>query len=82
MKVETKIFGVVGPIIGVSGVLLGAAKRKNMRGVAFLAETFGHPMYLGLRGAKALTDCLKTKLHLISLPQVSTHTTKAHSYST
>jgi len=65
IKVEPSLYGVVGPIVGVSGILLGLAdKRKGMRGVAFLAETFGHPMYLGLKGAKAITARLKIKLNI------------------
>jgi uncharacterized protein len=48
---EKSIFGVVGPIVGVSGVLLGLGKVK---GVSLLAETFAHPMYLGIKGAKEL----------------------------
>jgi uncharacterized protein len=56
LKVETKIFGVVGPIIGVSGVLLGSAKRHEIKAAALLAETFAHQMYLGVKGA---TEILK-----------------------
>src|SRR3989344_1884733 len=35
-----KIYGVVGPIIGVTGVLLGVAQRKKIPAVALLAQTF------------------------------------------
>ena len=49
--VETKIHGVVGPIIGVSGLLVGLGKMREMDAVALLAETYGHPMYLGVSGA-------------------------------
>ncbi len=65
LKTEASLYGVVGPIIGVSGVLLGlTGRRKGMRGVSFLAETFGHPMYLGLKGARAIVACLAKKLDL------------------
>lgn len=65
IKTEKSLYGVVGPVVGVSGLLLGlAGRRKGMRGVAFLAETFGHPMYLGLKGAKALTERLDKRLGL------------------
>ncbi|MBU2639208.1 MAG: PAC2 family protein [Nanoarchaeota archaeon] len=47
-----KIYGVVGPIIGVSGLLLGLSKERKIPAISFLAETFGHPSYLGLKGAK------------------------------
>ncbi|MBI2664573.1 PAC2 family protein [Candidatus Woesearchaeota archaeon] len=58
------LYGVVGPIIGVSGLLLGLAKRENMNGVSFLAETYGHPMYLGIRGAREIVKILNKKLSL------------------
>lgn len=56
--VERDIFGVVGPIIGVSGLLVGLGKIRKVLGVALLAETFGHPMYLGIKGAKELLKVL------------------------
>ena len=51
--ISTKPYGVVGPIVGVSGLLLGLAD-KNMDAITLLAETYGHPMYLGVKGAKEL----------------------------
>lgn len=56
--IEKEIFGVVGPIAGVSGILLGLAEKRGVKGVALLAETFGHPMYLGIKGAKELLKVL------------------------
>jgi len=53
-KVNEKLYGVVGPIVGVSGLLLGLAKRRNIPAIAFLAETYGHPMYLGIKGAREI----------------------------
>lgn len=61
---EPKLYGVVGPIIGVSGLLLGLAKRENMHAVSFLAETYGHPMYLGIRGAREIVKILNKKFSL------------------
>ena len=61
MLVEKNIFGVVGPIVGVSGVLLGLGKKRNVKGVALLAETFGHPMYLGIKGAKEILKVIEKK---------------------
>ncbi|MCP3683053.1 MAG: hypothetical protein GY861_10215 [bacterium] len=63
-ELENKLYGIVGPIIGVSGLLLGLAKRRNIEGVSFLAETYGHPMYLGLKGARELVNVLSNKLKL------------------
>jgi len=62
--VEKTIFGVVGPIIGVSGVLLGLGKKKGIFGVALLAETFGHPMYLGMKGGQEVLSILEKRYHL------------------
>jgi uncharacterized protein len=59
--VQKNIFGVVGPIIGVSGILLGLAQRRKVKGVALLAETFAHPMYLGIKGAKELLRVIDKK---------------------
>jgi len=61
---EPRLYGIVGPIIGVSGLLLGLAKRENMNAVSFLAETYGHPMYLGIRGAREIVKLLNKKFSL------------------
>ncbi len=54
IKVNQDIYGVVGPIMGVSGLLLGLAARKKVDAVCLLAETYGHPMYIGLKGVQAI----------------------------
>jgi len=59
-----KIYGVVGPIVGVSGLLLGLAKKKNIPAIALLSETYGHPMYLGVKGARGILKVLNAKLGL------------------
>ena len=59
---NTKLYGKVGPIIGVSGLLLGLAKRRNVQAVSLLAETYGHPLYLGVSGAREILQILKKKL--------------------
>ena len=61
-RVNTKLYGTVGPIIGVSGLLLGLAKRRKMHAVSLLAETFGHPLYLGISGAREILKVIKKKL--------------------
>lgn len=63
-KIEKKIYGVVGPIIGVTGIILGLAKRKKIPAATLLAETLGHPMYIGITGAKEVLKILKTKMQL------------------
>lgn len=59
-----KLHGVVGPIMGISGLLLGLSKEKKARAACLLAETFGHPMHLGLREAKELMIILEKKYKL------------------
>jgi uncharacterized protein len=61
MLVEKNIFGVVGPIVGVSGILLGLGRKRQVKAVSLLAETFGHPMYLGVKGAKELLKVIENK---------------------
>lgn len=63
-QMATKLYGTVGPIVGVSGLLLGIAKRRNLPAVALLAETYGHPMYLGVKGAREIVKVLNRKLEM------------------
>lgn len=62
--VSNKLYGVVGPIVGVSGLLLGLASKRNIEAISFLAETYGHPMYLGIKGAKEILKILNRQLGL------------------
>ncbi len=64
VNVEKKVYGKVGPIIGVSGVLLGMAPRFGMDAITLLAETYAHPMYLGIKGSREIIKILKKKLGL------------------
>ena len=70
-KVDTNLYGIVGPIIGVSGLLIGLAKQKKIQAGALLAETFAHPMYLGVKGSKEILKIIqqrfKIKLNLKEL---------------
>lgn len=59
-----KIYGVVGPIIGVTGVLLGVAQRKKVLAAALLAQTFAHPAYLGIKGAKETLHVINAKFDM------------------
>ncbi len=63
-NVSNNLYGVVGPIMGVSGVLLGLAGRKNLPAISLLAETYGHPLYLGINGAKEILHILSKKLNV------------------
>ncbi len=59
-----KIYGLVGPIIGVSGLLVGLAGKRNIPAVSLLAETYGTANHVGLKGAKALLKVLDDRLKL------------------
>lgn len=63
-SLDKNLYGVVGPIVGVSGLLLGLAGKRNVKAASFLAETFGHPMYLGVKGAREILKTLNKKLDL------------------
>ncbi|MBI2148401.1 PAC2 family protein [Candidatus Woesearchaeota archaeon] len=56
--------GVVGPIIGVSGLLMGLAKMREMKGTVLLVETLGIPTYLGVKEARELLKVLNKHLKL------------------
>ena len=60
LKHEKKIYGHVGPILGVSGLLLGISSKHDVPAFSLLAETFGHPIYVGLKGTKAILNILNT----------------------
>ncbi len=62
--VHMDTFSVVGPIVGVSGLLTGLAGKRNIPAVSLLAETFAHPNYLGIRGAKELLKVLAKNLNI------------------
>lgn len=59
-----KIYGIVGPVLGVTGLLVGLAEDHNVNAIALLGETYGHPNYLGIKGARAILEILNKKLKL------------------
>jgi len=63
-KIKSDIYGVVGPIVGVSGLLLGMPDKKEISAISLLAETYGHPMYLGVKGAREILKILNKKINL------------------
>ena len=64
VKIYTDLHGVVGPIIGVSGLLLGLAEKRKIPAVSFLSETYGHPMYLGVKGAREILKIMNKRFGL------------------
>lgn len=63
-NVETKVYGIIGPIVGVSGLLLGISQKKGIPAVSLLAETLGHPMYIGIKGARETMDVINKRFGL------------------
>ena len=63
-NLTNKISGVVGPIIGVSGLLLGIAKKHHIEAICLLVETLGHPAYIGIKESRGLIELLNKKLSL------------------
>ncbi|MFH0978405.1 MAG: PAC2 family protein [Candidatus Woesearchaeota archaeon] len=61
---DNNLYGVVGPIMGVTGLLIGLAPKKKISGIAMLAETYGHPMYIGVKGAREILKILKARFKL------------------
>jgi len=70
-QISTNLYGFVGPIVGVSGVLLGLSSERKIPAISFLAETLGHPTHLGIKGAREILGILnknfKLKLNLKEL---------------
>lgn len=62
--VSNHLYGVVGPIVGITGVLLSLANQKRIPAISLLAETSVHPTSLGVVGGKQLIDVLSKKLRL------------------
>jgi len=60
-NISNKLYGFLGYIGGISGVLLGMNK---IPGVSILAETFANPMYIGMKGAQQILEYLNNKLNL------------------
>ena len=44
--------------------MVGMAEKKKINAISLLAETYGHPMYLGIKGAKEILKVLNKKLNL------------------
>jgi len=61
---KKQLVGIVGSIIGVTGLLLGLAGKQHVDAVAYLVESFGHPLHIGVKEARALLNILDNKLAL------------------
>ncbi len=56
--------GVVGPIMGVSGLLVGLCKARGMKGAVLLVETLAVPQYLGIKESRELLKILNNHYKL------------------
>ncbi len=61
---NNSMYGFVGPIVGVSGLLVGLAGKRNIPAISLLAETYGHPSHIGINSAKEIVKLLNSKLKL------------------
>ena len=61
---NSKLYGVVGPIVGATGLFLGLAKKRGIPAIAILAETLAHTMYLGIRGGREIIKVLDKRLSI------------------
>ena len=55
---------IVGPIIGVSGLLTGLAKRRKISAISLLVETFAHPNHFGIKSGQEILKILNNKFNL------------------
>ncbi len=61
---KSKIYGIVGPIIGVTGLLLGLSEKRKIPAAALLTQTFGHPSYIGIKEARETLQVLNKRFSL------------------
>lgn len=61
-EVETELYGIIGPIVGVSGVLVALSRLKGQEGIALLGQTLAHPMFIGVSTAKTMLSYLSKQL--------------------
>jgi proteasome assembly chaperone (PAC2) family protein len=61
---RSKIVGIVGPIIGATGLLVGLAAKYDINAVAYLAESFAHPLHVGIKEAYELLKLMNETLSL------------------
>ncbi len=60
----SKVYGIVGPIIGVTGLIVAQAGKTALFNACVLVETYGHPFYLGIPGAREVLQVLNKKYHV------------------
>jgi len=63
-NLKNELTGIVGHIIGVTGLLVALAKKYDIKAVALLADSYAHPLHIGIKEARALLSVLINKLGL------------------
>lgn len=64
MGVKTNAFGIVGPIVGVSGLLLGLSQKRGISSLTLLGETCNHPTHIGFFEAKKVLQVINSYFSL------------------
>jgi len=64
LKISHNVFGAVGSISGVAGLLVGLSDPRKINGVVLLVETLAHPLYVGMEGANELLKVIEKKFKL------------------
>ncbi|MFP4523270.1 MAG: PAC2 family protein [Candidatus Nanoarchaeia archaeon] len=62
--VQPNAFGIVGPIVGVSGLLLGLSQKHNISSLTLLGETCNHPTHIGFGEAKKILHIINSYFSL------------------
>lgn len=74
---DANVFGIVGPILGITGLMVGLARNYDLKAVALLVETFNHPTHLGLNESKSLLSILDKAYNLgVSFDHINSQISK------
>ncbi len=63
-ETRTRIAGVVGPIFGITGLLVALANKYKIEAVSYLVQSYAHPLHVGIKEAYELLKILDAKLNL------------------
>jgi uncharacterized protein len=56
-----KLYGVVGPIMGITGLTLGLGERYGLKCATLLADTYAGPMHVGMKESREILKVLDKK---------------------
>jgi len=63
-KINPNLYGIVGPVMGVAGLMIGLSKQRDIPALSLLAETIAHPLYIGIKGSKEILLILQKNFSL------------------